>query len=119
LNPAIQVFVIEGVFIVPDPGIWSRHLVADKPDSIVTRVGFNLIHCRAGTCPSLDGRLHAHGRTSRRKREASSTAYGKLTVGGIVILIAFARMRLTPSVFVRGHVLRFGKIGGARIEICV
>ena len=34
-------------------------------------------------------------------------------------MVALARMTLAPGVFMRGDILSFGKIGGARIERCV
>ena len=39
MNGAIQVLVIERVLIVPKPGIWSRHLVTNEPDTIVAWIG--------------------------------------------------------------------------------
>ena len=42
LNGAIEVLVIEGVFIVPDAGSWSCHLVTHEPDAVVARIRFDL-----------------------------------------------------------------------------
>ena len=38
LDAAIEVLVIQGVFIVPDPSGWVRDLVTRKPDAICSRV---------------------------------------------------------------------------------
>ena len=39
-----------------------------------------------------------------------------LTVGGVIVHVALPGMRLAPAVFMRGDILRFGKIGRAGIE---
>lgn len=117
LNGPIQVLVIEGILVVPDSGIRPCDFVTHEPDTIGSWGRLDLIHRRAG--PSHDCGLHAHRRGGRRKRKVGSSAHGKLTVGGIVVHVTFPGMSEAPLIFVRGHVLCFGKIGRARIEICV
>ncbi len=56
LNGAVQVLVVQSVFIVPDALTWIGYLVTHKPDTIVPRIRLVLVHCRAG--PSHDGWLH-------------------------------------------------------------
>ena len=58
LDGAIEVLVIERVLIVPYAAVWSCHLVAHEPDTIVAVIGFDLVYrC---ICPSHDGRLLSH-----------------------------------------------------------
>ena len=64
LNPTIEIFIIDGVFIVPYAIIWPRHLVADKENPVTTRIGLVLSYYGACVCPSHDGRLHSHGVTN-------------------------------------------------------
>jgi len=74
LNRTIEIHVIQRVLVVPDSRSRVRHLIAHKPDAIVTRIRLNLIYC--GTRPSHDGRLHLKGQANRRKCEkARATAY--------------------------------------------
>jgi hypothetical protein len=113
LNRPIQVLVIEGVLIVPDAATQVGYFITHEPDSIVAGVRLNLIHRRAG--PSHDCRLHAYRRGGRRKREVRSSAHGKLTVGSIVVHVTFSGMSQAPLIFVRGHILSFGKISRACI----
>ena len=65
LNRPIEIHVKDGVLIVPHSGSWACYFVSDEEDSVITRVRLNLLYCRAGSCPSLDSRLHADGRTDR------------------------------------------------------
>jgi hypothetical protein len=58
LDRAIQIFVIDRVFIVPDSGIWPRDLVANEENTVVTRIRLDLVHCRV--CPGLDCGLHSN-----------------------------------------------------------
>ena len=117
LNGTIEVFVIERVLIVPDSGIWSCDLVAHEPNAIISRIRFNLVHGRVR--PRNDGWLHPHCRSIFIEIEAGRTAYSVFTVGSVVILIAFSRMRLAPGILMRGDILRFGKIGGTWIKVCI
>src|SRR6266567_8908576 len=101
---------MQSVLIVPDSRIWISHLVAHEPDAVVTRVRFDLVYRRA--CPGEDGRLCSRRRANRRKCEVGrAAADSELMVRGVVEHIALARMRLTPRVFVRSDILRFGEIG--------
>lgn len=60
--------------------------------------------------------MHAHRIGERGKREVGSTADGKLAVGSIVVHVTFPGMTKAPLIFVRGHILCFGKISRAGIE---
>ncbi len=62
LNGTIQVLIIDGILIMPNPLRWVCHLVADEYNPIVSRVGFDLGHRRAR--PGVDGRLHSHRATN-------------------------------------------------------
>ena len=58
LNAAVEVLVIQGILIVPDPSSGIRHFVPHKPNPIVTRVGLDLAYYRCW--PGHDGRLRPH-----------------------------------------------------------
>ena len=74
LNRTIQVHVKYGILIVPHSGIWACYFVTDKEDTIVTRIGLNLLYCGARSCPRPDRRLHSDGGTDRRKIEKCRAA---------------------------------------------
>ncbi len=63
LNGTIKVHVKDSVLIVPQSGIWPCYFVTDEEETIVTRVGLDLLYRRARSCPGLDSRLHSDGRT--------------------------------------------------------
>lgn len=116
LNGAVQVLVKERILIVPDSRGGVGHVVAHKPNAIVTRIGHELGNCCACSCPSLDCRLDSHRGTNRRKVENRRPAGDReLTIGEIIEHVTLSRMRLAPGVFKRGNVSSFAKIGGARI----
>ena len=115
MNGAIQVLVIERVFVVPKPGIWSRHLVTNEPDTIVAWIGLDrAAHRRAR--PSNNGRLLSHGGAHGTKTERLvDSGYAVLTVRSVVIHVALTRVTLAPGAFVRDDVFRFGKIRRPRV----
>lgn len=114
LNGTIEVLVIKRVLIVPHAIAQVGYFVTHKPDTIVARIGFELAHRCAG--PGFDGGLFSHGGTGQRKAESGrSTGDSEWPVGSVVIHVTLARVSLAPGVFVRDDVLRFGKIGGARV----
>ena len=63
LNGAIEIHVKDGVLIVPNPGIWSCYFVTDEEESVVARIGFNLLYRGARGCPGHDGWFHPNSRT--------------------------------------------------------
>lgn len=67
LNRAIEVLVVDGIFIMPVVRRWLCHLVSDKEDAIFSRVWLNLCNYRA--CPRSDGRLHSDRWTKSHKCE--------------------------------------------------
>ena len=97
LNPSVKVLVVQRIFIVPDAGSWIAHLVTHKPDAIVPRIGLELVHGGADTCPGHNGRLHSHSGANRRK---CHIGWGiddrELAIGYIVVHVALAGMRLAP-----------------------
>ena len=112
LDRAIEVLVVERVFVVPDAGTGVRYFEAHEPDTIVSRVGLMLVYRRAG--PGHDRWLLTHGRAHSAKGEVCRAATHVIPlVGSIVVHVALARMTLAPGVFVRDDVFRFGKIGSA------
>ena len=114
LDRAIEVLVIERVFIVPDACAGVRYFKAHEPDAVVSRVRFLPVYRRAG--PGHDRWLLAHGGTNGAKGEGCRSATHVMPlVGSIVVHVALARMTLAPGVFVRDDVFRFGKIEGALV----
>ena len=112
MNGAVEVLVIDSVFIVPEPGIWSCHLVTNPANAVITWIRFALVYSCSG--PSHDGRLLSHGGANGVKIEIRRAAtHALLLVGSVVIHVALAWVTLAPGVFVPHHVLRFGKIGSA------
>ena len=110
LDGPIKVFIIDGVLIVPDASGGSCHLVTDEKNPIIARVRLELVY--RGACPGEDGGRCSHRRANRRKCEVGrAAADSELMVRGVVEHVALARMRLTPRVFVRSDILRFGEIG--------
>jgi len=63
LDGAVEVLVIQGVFVVPDTGTWVSHFVTHKPNPVVAWIGFGLADRRAS--PSHDGGLHLYRRADR------------------------------------------------------
>jgi hypothetical protein len=111
LNRAVEVHVKESILIMPDASRWVGYLVTHKPDAIVSWGWTNLVHCRACSYPSLDGRLHSRCASRRCKSESVRTAANrKRAIGEIVEHVALIRMRLTPGKFMRGNVRSFAEI---------
>ena len=109
LDRAIEVLVIERVFIVPDASGGVRDFVTHEPDTIVSRVRLLPVYRRAG--PGHDRWLLAHGGANGAKGEGCRAATHVIPlVRSIVVHVALARMTLAPGVFVRDDVFRFGKI---------
>jgi len=120
LDRAIEIFVIDREFIVPDAGRGICHVVANEENTIVTRVGFELVYGGAlDARPSLDGGLHSHCATNCRKRETRGASDVELTVRNIVKHVALVRMTLAPGIFMRANVCGFAKIPGIWIHCCV
>src|SRR5205085_5374860 len=69
LDGAIQVLVINRIFIVPDAGGRICHLVANEANAIDSWSRLNLGDGRSG--PSHDGRLLLHGGSDGRKGETA------------------------------------------------
>ena len=119
LNAAIEVFVINGVVIVPDSGRRIGHLIANEENTIISRVGLDLVHSGASSCPGLDGGLHSKRATNSRKREVGGASDMELAVRDVVKHVALIRMTLAPGVFMRTDVCGLAEIGRIRIQRCV
>ena len=113
LDGTIQVHVKKSVFIVPHAATQVGDFVTHEPDTIVARIGIDLSHRRVS--PSLDGRLHSHRGSRRRKGEIVRTAANrKRTIGEIVEHVALVCMRLAPGEFMGGDVSGFAKVSHTR-----
>ena len=114
LDRAIEVLVVESVFVVPDASGGVRDFVTHEPDTIVSRV--RLLPVYRGAGPGHDRWLLAHGGANGGKGEGCRAAtHGIPLVRSIVVHVALARMTLAPGVFVRDDVFRFGKIQSALV----
>jgi len=114
LDPAVEVLVVQRVFIVPDASGGVRDFVAYKPDAIGAWSRLNLVYRRAR--PSHNRRLLSHGGSCASKTKGLiNSGYGVRTVRSIVIHVALVRMTLTPGAFVGDDVFRFGKISCPRV----
>lgn len=110
LDTAIQVLVVDGVLIVPHAVGRACHFITDEENAVGTRIRLDLVY--RGASPGEDGGLCSRRRANRRKCEVGrAAADSELMVRGVVEHVALARMRLTPRVFVRSDILRFGEIG--------
>jgi len=118
LNRAIQVLVIDGVFIMPHSCVWSCHLVSNEEDTVIPRIWLNLGHSRAS--PGHNGRLLSHRVTHEIKRERLvDSNYVALAIGSVVKHVALVGMSLAPAPFVWYYVFRFGEVLRPLIERCV
>ena len=70
LDSAIEVLVIQRVFIVPNASRRVSHFVTHEPNTIVSRIRLDLIHRR--TSPSVNSRLLSHGGADGAKIEVWS-----------------------------------------------
>ena len=114
LDSAIEVLVIERIFIVPDASAGVRHFEAREPNTIISRVRLLPVYRRAG--PGHDRWLLAHGGANGGKGEVCRAATHVIPlVRSIVVHVTLARMTLAPGVFVWDDVFRFGKIEGALV----
>ena len=60
LDRTIKILIVDGVLIVPDTGSGAGDFVTDEYDSVVSRIGLDLVYCSA--CPGRNSRLHSHRR---------------------------------------------------------
>src|SRR6266480_954819 len=118
LEGAIEVLVVQRIFIVPDPSSGVGDFVAHEPDTVGSRRGLDLVYRRAG--PSHNRRLLSHGGSCASKTKGLvNSGYGVRTVRSVVIHVALVRMTLAPGSFVGDNVFRFGKIRRSRVQRCV
>ena len=114
LDRAIEILVIDRVFIMPDTGTGVRHFVAHEPDTVGSGSGLDLVYRRAA--PGRDRRLLSHGGSCASKTKGLvNSGYGVRTVRSIVIHVALVRMTLAPGGFVRNDVIGFSKICRSRV----
>jgi hypothetical protein len=113
LDGAVQVHIKDRVFIVPHAATQVGGFVTHEKDTIVARIRSGLVH--RGVRPSLDGRLHAHRGSRRRKGESARTAANrKRAIREIVEHVALVGMRLAPGEFMGGDVSSFAKVAHIR-----
>jgi len=115
LDGAIEVLVVQGIFIVPDSSSGVRYFIAHEPDTVISRVRLNLVYRRTG--PSHNRRMLSHGWSSSIKiKGLINSSYGVRAVRSVVIHVALVRMTLAPDAFVRNDVFRFGKVRRSRVQ---
>ena len=114
LDGAIEVLVIESIFIVPDAGAGFElckpmNQIPSFPGSGSFRFTVAPVQAMIAGCSRTVAPRRLKVKVGR------SASYVVLLVRGIVIHVALARMTLAPGVFVRDDVLRFGKIHSSRV----
>lgn len=117
LDRPVEIFVIQGILIVPDSRSRIGHLVRHKPKAIIAGIRLELAHCRA--CPCHERRSPQDGGRKRGKCEAGCAADAVLSIGNVVIHVALPGMRLAPCVLMGGDILGFGEVGRALIQVLV
>ena len=117
MDSSVQVLVIQGILIVPDPRTGIGHFVSHKPEAIIARIRLDLVHCCASErLPSVNGGFHAHGGAGRRKCIVIPAATDiKPAIRGVIVHVALPGMTLAPNVFMWSQILTFGKISRARV----
>ena len=114
LDRAIEILIMDGVFIVPEAGDWPRHFVGNERTAIDSWLGLDRVSCRSS--PGIGGSGHSHCGPNARKGETRRPGDIETTIGGIVIHVALPGVRLAPGVLLRSVVLNFGVIGRARVH---
>lgn len=118
LDGAIEVLIIERVFVVPDASSGIGDFVAHEPDTIVSRIGLNPIYSRAR--PRHDSRLLPHGRAYATKtKRLIDAGYVVSPIRSVIVHVALPRMTLAPGIFVWDDVLRLSKIRRSGVKACV
>src|SRR5262249_5821631 len=69
--------------------------------------------------PGHESRPPPNRGVNSRKREARCAADAELAIRNVVVHVAFAGMGLAPCVLVRSHVLAFGEVGRALIQVLI
>ena len=119
LDRAIQILVMDGVFVVPNPGHRARHLPDDEGTAIDSRLGLDRAtgRSRPGTC----GGGHSYRWLTRNalKGKIGRASDIVTTIGGIVIHVALPRVSLTPGVLVPAVILDFEVIRRASVQRCI
>ncbi len=105
MNPAVEVLVVNRVFIMPNASGRVRYFVADETDSIDSRGGFELVDGRSGPCP--DGGLLSLGGKAAGGKSKWTAGSGDIvsSIGDVVIHVALAGICLAPVILVRRDVL--------------
>ena len=67
MDSAIQILVVDGVLIMPNPGGWARHFVGNEGAAIDSRLRLDRTDDCSG--PGIDRRDHSDRESRRRKAE--------------------------------------------------
>ena len=114
LDGAIEVLVVQRIFIVPDASTGVSHFKAHKPDAIGSRSRLKLSYCRTG--PSSDRRLLSHrGACLSKHKRLVDSGYRVPLIRRVVVHVALAGVSLAPGVFVRDDVFGFSEICRSRV----
>ena len=117
LDRAIQILVMDGVFIMPYASDRARYLIDYERAAIDSR--FRLDRTTGRSRPGPRSRSHSDRRSNRRKSETRRATDIVTAIGRIVIHVALPRVGLTPRVFMRTVVLNFEVVGRSRIQCWV
>jgi len=114
LDRAIEVLVVQSVFIMPDARRRICYFITHEPDTIISRVRLLPAYSRAR--PGHDRWLFPHSGAHGAKAERCRSATHVIPlVRSIVVHVALAGVTLTPGVFVRNDVFCFGEIQRAYV----
>src|SRR6267143_2160145 len=114
LDSAIQILIIDRVFIMPNSCGRIRHLVCDEGTTIGSRDGLDCVYGRSS--PGIDGGDCSKRGPDRGKGETRCAADIETAVRRVAVHVALPSVGLAPGVFMRSDVLRFGVIGRAWIQ---
>ena len=119
LNRAVEVLIINSVFVVPHARAWVCDLVANESDAIVSRVRLDLAQSCASPCPRRYGGPPPNRVTNSRKSEIRCPVHREFAIGDVVIHVALPGMIVAPIVFMRSNILRFGKVRCALVKALI
>src|ERR1043166_9875825 len=115
LYAAVEVLIIQSIFVMPRGRRDLRYLVDHPCDAVVAALRLDANFGRSG--PGIDRRLFTLRRANRREAErARRSETAESTVRNVVVHIALAGICLAPYILVRSDVHRFCNVSCTGIE---
>src|SRR5215831_9601937 len=108
LDGAIEILVMDGVFIMPH----AIHRPADFVDNECSPIHAGFWFDRYTCCsrPSIRRGGHSHRRANTGEGEVCRPSHIETPIGGVVIHVALPSVRLTPGILVRAVILSFSVV---------